>query len=340
MLSGCFAPGTSGTVLGIRESSRYKKSNIFGVDQFLRVNSLPDFERIIELNESNEDYYIEGLVKILYDFKVDILLPQTTRETLLLSKYYEFVSNFCKIPLASTFDGLVKANDKFLLLQHSNLSSSNKLELIPFEDENSGRIFLENAIQNNKNVFLKSRNSSGGRGIVKVVSDVDKFEVFSEKTKSFHVASYTEILEIWDSRDTRFSDYFLMDELVGEEYTVDVFIGKSNKIVIPRKRLSIRSGISEVNYIDRNEIIIKRALDLAESLNLKNLFGFQFLWNGSGEPFLLECNPRIQGTNMASVLAGTNVIEYLISEAFNLKYEVVEPKWESTFFRSSRGFIL
>ena len=136
------------------------------------------------------------------------------------------------------------------------------------------------------------------------------------------------------------SEVNLYDFKDGEEYTVDVFIGKSNKIVIPRKRLSIRSGISEVNYIDRNEIIIKRALDLAESLNLKNLFGFQFLWNGSGEPFLLECNPRIQGTNMASVLAGTNVIEYLISEAFNLKYEVVEPKWDSTFFRSSRGFIL
>ncbi len=102
--------------------------------------------------------------------------------------------------------------------------------------------------------------------------------------------------------------------LPGEEYTIDVFRGRTT-VVIPRKRRSIRSGISFDAEVDLREDLIEYCTNLAVALNLKYCFGFQFKIARDGIPKLLECNPRVQGTMVASVMAGFNLIYYAVMEA-------------------------
>ena len=49
-------------------------------------------------------------------------------------------------------------------------------------------------------------------------------------------------------------------------------------------------------------------LEAARAMGLSYALGFQFKLDAAGVPKVLECNPRVQGTMVASVFAGANVI--------------------------------
>jgi biotin carboxylase len=57
------------------------------------------------------------------------------------------------------------------------------------------------------------------------------------------------------------------------------------------------------------------ALRGAEELGLDGVFGFQFKESRDGSVMLLECNPRVQGTMVTSVLAGANVVWAAVNDA-------------------------
>jgi len=77
-------------------------------------------------------------------------------------------------------------------------------------------------------------------------------------------------------------------------------------------------------------------LKLAEELDLRYAFGFQFKLSDTGVPKLLECNPRVQGTMVAAVFAGCNVIWWAIKEALGEEVIPEKPKPEADGVRFMR----
>ena len=114
-----------------------------------------------------------------------------------------------------------------------------------------------------------------------------------------------------------------MEYLPGQEYTVDVYRDKNTIISIPRKRIHVRSGISFETEIDNRMDIINISNSLANKLDLNHCFGFQFKLNKNKEPMLLECNPRIQGTMVASAVAGCNIILKSVLNALNINHDSI-----------------
>ena len=131
--------------------------------------------------------------------------------------------------------------------------------------------------------------------------------------------SYKEAIKVFSEQE-HFDDYLVTEYLPNEEYTIDTFRSAKTIISIPRKRTRIRSGISFETQIETNQKLIDYSNKLALLLDLKYCFGFQFKYDDEGTPKILECNPRVQGTMIASVLAGFNLIFYSIAEALNIPY--------------------
>jgi carbamoyl-phosphate synthase large subunit len=69
---------------------------------------------------------------------------------------------------------------------------------------------------------------------------------------------------------------------------------------------------------------------LAHELDLKYAFGFQFK---GGK--LLECNPRVQGTMMASTFAGANIIYSAVKYALGEEVPEFNIDWDSRVLRYS-----
>jgi len=338
LITGCFAPGTPGTVYGIK-LMKIENLEIYGTDIDLVSNVIPDFNKIYQVNDL-EPQYIEDLLGIVKKHKIDIILPQTNNETLLLSKHIKLFNGLCKIGLAGDYSLIQIANNKFEVMQIAIKLGMPSARFIDLNEQDKLLDFIANIENQNKPFYLKGRSESGGRGIIKVIPDNKFMDNLLKKPESIHVISFAFFKEQVMNNSDLFRDFFVMEEFKGCEYTVDVFKTESSFIAIPRKRIKIRSGVSQINLIEKNEALINASKVLADSLRLTGLFGFQFIYKSENEFTILECNPRIQGTNYASILSGSNLIEYMILNLLNYRFKVVEPAWNKTFIRVGGGVLI
>ena len=134
-----------------------------------------------------------------------------------------------------------------------------------------------------------------------------------------------------------FPELIVTEFLPGDEYSVDVLRNSNRIIVIPRERNKVRSGITFHGTVIENEKIIEYCTLIAEKLDLKNCFGFQFKIDKNGIPKILESNPRIQGTMILSTLAGANIIYASIKDALCENYDEFNIKWGTKFIRYCGG---
>lgn len=116
--------------------------------------------------------------------------------------------------------------------------------------------------------------------------------------------------------------------LEGDEYTVDCFRGDGKFVAIPRRRDEIRNGISWRTSVVKDDDLIEWSRRLAEGLHLKYAFGFQFK---GGK--ILECNPRVQGTMVASTFAGANIIYSAVKLALKEPIPEFNINWDSKTIR-------
>ena len=116
--------------------------------------------------------------------------------------------------------------------------------------------------------------------------------------------------------------------LEGDEYTVDCFRGDGKFIAIPRLREEIKNGITWKSKTVKDDDLIEWSRRLAEGCHLKYAFGFQFK---GGK--LLECNPRVQGTMVASTFAGANIIYSAVKLALKEPIPEFNINWDSRTIR-------
>jgi LmbE family N-acetylglucosaminyl deacetylase len=108
-------------------------------------------------------------------------------------------------------------------------------------------------------------------------------------------------------------------------------------VAVPRLRKAIRSGISFENELEYREDLIKYTLTLGQQIGLKYAFGFQFKLDCDGVAKVLECNPRLQGTMVASLFSGVNVIWMGVKEALGEPPETVPDRLQTASFHRFWG---
>jgi carbamoyl-phosphate synthase large subunit len=124
-----------------------------------------------------------------------------------------------------------------------------------------------------------------------------------------------------------------MEYLPGPEYTVDAFRGEKVEIALPRLRQQIRSGITFRSRSECRDDMAEFTLCAARAIDLCYAFGFQFKLDAAGVPKVLESNPRVQGTMVASVFSGANVIWMGVKELLGESIEEAPTPVASQFLR-------
>ena len=144
-------------------------------------------------------------------------------------------------------------------------------------------------------VFLNPDVGAGGRGTKKI-----------EPSEGFH---------LWEF-------------LPGKEYTVDVLCDMNSNIInhVIRERVAIKAGISVKGKIIYNSNISSVIKKLVKYLGLRGPLCIQFKENESGEPKLIECNPRLGGGTYMCTLAGINYAEIYFNILKGIKNPKIKPK--------------
>ena len=126
----------------------------------------------------------------------------------------------------------------------------------------------------------------------------------------------------------------IQEYISGKEYTVDVFCDMDSDIVshVIRERICIKSGISVIGKIIKNELITEEVKKVVKELKIKGPSCMQFILSKFGTPYLIECNPRLGGGTYMATLAGVNYAD-IYFDLLNKKTPEVKEAKEITVIR-------
>lgn len=334
LVTGGGAPGIAGTLFALRNNSEGIPVRIVTCDMRDDVVGKYLADAFYVAPPADDPNFVESLLKIAISERVDVILPQVTRELHLLSENVEqFKAHGIAIAISSR-QSIELANDKWSVLQVAKECGVPVPESWLTSSETDFKQAARALGYPDKKIVVKPRLSNGQRGL-RILSEktwnVTRFLQEKPDSLEMRLDELTVIL-----RTGEWPELIVQEFLPGEEYTIDVFRGNYGSVAVPRLREEIRSGITFKAKVELRKDLQTFALKLAEKLDLRYAFGFQFKLSEDGVPKLLECNPRIQGTMITAMLAGCNVIWWAVKEALGEKVTPTEPDWRANGMRFIR----
>jgi carbamoyl-phosphate synthase large subunit len=316
----------------LRKNGDRRPVRIIGVDADQGVVGRFLVDRFFRVPAPEHETYLEELVRICRSESVDVVVPQTTREIAVLSRNLAALEAARIRTMVSGHEAIETANNKWSVLQ-----TFEKLGMpYPAYQRTGCEAELLRAAEQfgypQNPVVVKPPVSNGMRG-VRVLRpqawDVDRF--LAEKPMGLEI-SLEDLLAIL-RRGPGWPELLVTEYLPGPEYTVDAFRGEKVEIAVPRLREQIRSGITFRSRTEIHAGMAEFTLRAARAIGLQYAFGFQFKLDAAGVPRVLESNPRVQGTMVASVFSGTNVIWMGVKEVLGETIQEAPQPVASQFFR-------
>lgn len=251
---------------------------------------------------SSEDY-IEKLLEVCMENKVELLIPTVDEELIICSKNKEkFNKNGIKI-IVSSVETLQNCLDKYrfyLELNKNNISVAKTWKL--------NNEFNANEIE--YPILAKPIIGRGGRGI-KILNNKEEVEKLKKQQ----------------------SNYILQEYVLGTEYSIDTLSGIDGKaiVAVPRKRLEVKGGVCWRGCTDYNKSIIDESIKAVESLNILGPACLQLILTKDGQIKIFEINPRVGGTISLSINAGVNIFKLMLKIINNEEISQEELQFEKKF---------
>lgn len=328
LITGAGAPGAPGIIKSLREQ---KEIEIVGTD--VREDAVGSVlvDQFFVIEKADSENYLSSLLKVVEETKADVILPLNTKELVKLSKNQEMFKD-TKISISSP-EALEKANNKYLLMKACR---ENNLPVPEFKLVDNYQDF-EKAVLSlgypEKNVCFKPPVSNGLRGFRILTEKIDRLEILINEKPNNTLTTLEEIKPIL-SRAEVFPELLVMEYLPGKEYSVDLLVNNGETIVtVPRERQQLKMGISFVGKTVNNQEIIDCSEKIASLLKLNGNIGFQFKEDEEGNPKIIECNPRLQGTVNLCTAAGANLVYLAVKLALKEEIEKPKVKWNVKMIR-------
>jgi carbamoyl-phosphate synthase large subunit len=249
---------------------------VFGIDisDFTSGNHL--CHKTFKVPYANKSSFIPTIVKLIEEYKIDLIIPTTDLEGLFLSKYKLEIP--CNI-LISQHSLVKNCYDKYLTYK---IFKKNKIDFV------DTYLTSEYEIEKFENIILKPRSGRGSRGIHINPNDLSIFN----------------------------DDYIVQELKIGKEITTSAYIDKKGNLIsyISLERELENGTTVQTRFFDENQEslleIIKKIMTLGK---IKGSFNVQSIYDGEKyHPF--EVNLRISGTNSIRHCYGFKDVEWGIKE--------------------------
>ncbi len=217
--------------------------------------------------------YKKFLTKIIDTCNIDLIFCVLDSDLLVLNEIMDSLINSKAIYIAPNKETIQLFQDKL----YASKKMQEKGFIVP-------EIIMEDV---NCNVILRKNISVGSSGIKK--------------------------LNLIDLTDFNTEKAFLQKHISGDEFTVDVFCDCYGEptLIIPRKRLEIRNGMSFKTQLIYDEEIIEQIKQVCLNYRIPGLWNIQYIKNKDGL-FFIELNPRFAGSAIAGIVASFNYLDLYI----------------------------
>jgi carbamoyl-phosphate synthase large subunit len=237
----------------------------------------------------DHDDYVPTIEKICHAEKVELLVPIVDPELLVIARNRERLAAAGTRAIVSDARTIETCNDKFATF-----------EFFRWNDIPTPQTWLAAGVGDGNSLkyplFVKPRNG---------VSSIDAFRVDSA-------------VELAGAR-SRISNLVVQENLVGDEYTIDVMCDFSGCAFasVPRRRIETRSGISYKGRTVSDPMLSAWGAKIAEIARIRGPANVQCKVE-NGRPSFFEINPRFSGSLPLTVAAGVNSPLWILKLAAGL----------------------
>lgn len=233
----------------------------------------------------------QAILRLCEQEKIDVLIPTVDVELLpLMTIKKSFDAIGCRM-ISCREDVLCTILDKLKLME----KCKGKVLLPEFQ---SLEEYLINPQINSKKLVFKPRSGSGSRGII-ITSSPERHIL--EKLKD--------------------ENYMVQQFIGGKEYSIDLMLNEDGSVVtaVVRERLKIDSGVVVVSKTVKNERIQDYCIKIAQAVGVSYGVNIQVIVDDTGNPYLLEINPRFSGGLSLVVESGSNIPAMCVEHALSSK---------------------
>ncbi|WP_170964485.1 carboxylate--amine ligase [Natronomonas salsuginis] len=237
--------------------------------------------------------------KAVQDYNIDVVLPVSSSDTMAIARYREEFGDRVQIPIAD-YEILVAAFDKELTFDHAREQD------IPIPETYcpTDRAELEDLADDlSYPVVVKLRQTSASEGLRYAHSRDELLSVYE--------------LDGPDGVSTEYERPLVQEYIEGDIHDVCVLFQDGElKRALTQKRLRMypaSGGGGVVNVTTDRPELIELAEDLLSTLDYHGVAQVEFMIEeGTGDPYLIEVNPKLWGTSGLSIAAGVNFPKYLV----------------------------
>lgn len=249
----------------------------------------------------NEDAYLVALNELCEKNNIDFIFPSTDKEIRFLSKY-----------ASKIFTRTVIQSEPVIKIFSDKYRATQKIHELGIKTPP-----IINCLFGEKKVIFRKKLSVSSEGIYAV--DLSK-----EKYIENHFSN----------------DYFVQHYIEGTEYTVDIFadINGVPKLIIPRKRLEIKNGMSFICQLKKHQELIDACQTICSKYHLPGLFNIQFIDDGN-DIYFIELNMRFAGSGISGIVGSFNYFkQYIDHFIYNkplktMDYYMSKVAWDSIITR-------
>jgi carbamoyl-phosphate synthase large subunit len=287
-----------------------------------------------QIPKASDPAFVDHIYQICLEQKIDVLLPLVTRELEVLStRKGRFLEIGTRI-VVSDSEQLHAANDKLKLMQTLQQAGIPVAEFYTAKTASEIAEYAHKLGYPHKKVCIKPALSNGSRGMRILDAGSGSFEAFFEQKPGNTHTTLDSILELFG--DKPLPDMLVMEYLPGEEYTVDALLDQGEPLLLlPRKRMAMNNGISVAGVFEENREIIEYATRVFQCMKLHGPNGLQVKCGEDGRFYMLEINPRLQGSTTTAMGMGINLPVLAVKQAMgeDIKPIIPQPQWGLRFVR-------
>lgn len=330
-MTGAGAPGAPGIIQCLLKEPSIKLTVADADDSATGRWLHHDFVRLPKGEDVN---FIAEVLNVCRNRSVQIILPLVTRELFPFSVNKNQFEDAGIRVLVSPQTAIGIANNKSAC--HHYLKGKG-IPVPQFHTVHTAEEFIHAAFElghPQKSFCFKPSLSNGSRGFRIVSDSINETELLFQNKPYNTYITYAHALKILTAQS--FPELLVTEYLPGAEYSVDCLANHGKAVaVVPRLRKKMINGISVQGEFVRDDFIINYCSKIIEAIGLHGNIGIQVKRSASGEPLLLEINPRVQGTIVTGLGAGINLPLLAVKQELGLAIEPPELtiQWGRKFSR-------
>ncbi len=295
---------------------------LVGVDACETAAGRPYVDSFFQVPWADAPDYVENIARIVKQQRVNVVLPGSDQEAFVLSRAREELLAAGAALMTSPPAVLELIKDKeatYRTAESAGIVVPQRRIVTSFAEL---KFALTEFGYPEQSVVCKPTAGRGGRGLRILVGTGDPLPAWmggGARESRYEVRPSDSDMDAW------FADgsLMVMPALRAPAYDVDVFaVSGKAKHAFVRERVN-PAGIPFAGNILRPEVEIREyCISLAGAFGLDGLHDIDLMTDREGRPALLEVNPRMSGSAVASHAAGFPVVAAAVAAGVGLDYEI------------------